>query len=150
MDAMDLRILRIVQSCPDIAVADIAEKAGLSHTPCWRRLKNLEADGVIRGRVAVLDPQAFGLSVNVYASIRLNRHDEETLNSFEAAVRLRPEIVECFLMGGDSDYLLRVVVRSIDDYEQLQRKFLLHLPGVASLNSSFTLKCIKLTTELPI
>lgn len=150
MEAMDLRILQIVQSNPDMAVADIAEKAGLSHTPCWRRLKRLESEGVIRGRVAILDPKALGLTVNVFALIRLSRHDEETLTNFEAMTKDRPEIVECFSMSGESDYILRVVVRSIEEYEQLQKKFLLHLPGVASINSSFTLKCVKLTTELPI
>ncbi len=150
MDAMDLRILQVVQAYPDMAVADIAEKAGLSHTPCWRRLKRLESEGVIRGRVAVLDAKALGLTVNVFALLKLGRHDEATLNEFEAMTKNRPEIVECFSMSGDSDYILRVVVRSIDEYEQLLKKFLLHLPGVVSINSSFTLKCVKLTTELPI
>jgi Lrp/AsnC family transcriptional regulator len=150
MEAMDLRILQIVQSNPDMAVADIAEKAGLSHTPCWRRLKRLESEGVIRGRATLLDPKALGLTVNVFALIRLSKHDEDTLNNFEAMTKDRPEIVECFSMSGESDYILRVVVRSIDEYEQLLKKFLLHLPGVAAINSSFTLKCVKLTTELPI
>lgn len=150
MDTMDLRILQVVQAHPDLPVNEIAERAGLSHTPCWRRLKRLESEGVIRGRVAVLDPKALGLTVNVFALIRLSRHDEETLNSFEAMTRDRPEIVECFSMSGESDYILRVVVRSIEEYEQLLKKFLLHLPGVAAVNSSFTLKCVKLTTELPI
>ena len=150
MDAIDHRILDHMQSHPEMSVAELAERVGLSQTPCWRRIKRLEADGVIRERAVLLDPVALGLGVNVFASLKLRQHDEATLEALERAARERPEIVECFSMSGESDYILRVVIRSIEAYEQFLKKVLLHLPGVASINSSFALKCVKCTTRLPI
>jgi Lrp/AsnC family transcriptional regulator len=101
-------------------------------------------------RAVLLDPVALGLNVNVFAGLKLRQHDESTPEALERAARERPEIVECFSMSGESDYILRVVIRSIDAYEQFLKKVLLHLPGVSSVNSSFALKCVKLTTRLPI
>ena len=150
MDATDHKILRILQKDADMPMAELAKQVGLSHTPCWRRVKQLEKSGVIRERVVILDPDRVGLNVNVLANIRLKAHDEETLNAFERAARERPEIVECFIMGGESDYAVRIVVESIEAYEGLLKKVLLHFPGVASVNSHFALKCVKNTTRLPI
>lgn len=150
MDAMDLKILRALQAQPDLSMAELADKVGLSHTPCWRRIKKLEAEGVIVKRALLLDPKAVGLGVNVIAQLHFARQDEETLEAFENAVSKHPQIVECFSMSGESDYLLRVVARSIEDYEQFLKKVVLHLPGVSTVNSSFSLKTVKLTTDLPI
>ena len=150
MDAVDRKILQILQSDASIAMADLAQRVGLSHTPCWRRVKQLEENGTIRERVVILDPVLMGLNVNVLANIRLKAHDEDTLNAFERAARERPEIVECFIMGGESDYAVRIVVSSIEEYETLLKKVLLHFPGVASVNSHFALKCVKNTTRLPL
>ena len=150
MDGIDRKILRILQEDADIAMADLAKRVGLSHTPCWRRVKQLEKSGVIRERVVILDPHVMGLNVNVLANIRLKAHDEDTLIAFGRAARERPEIVECFIMGGESDYAVRIVVGSIEDYEALLKKVLLHFPGVASVNSHFALKCVKNTTRLPL
>ena len=150
MDDIDLKILRNLQDKPGISMVDLAQAVGLSHTPCWRRVKQMEKSGVIRERVVILDPQLMGLSVNVLANIRLKAHDEQTLNAFEQAARERPEIVECFIMGGESDYAVRIVVGSIEEYESLLKKVLLHFPGVASVNSHFALKCVKNTTRLPL
>jgi len=150
MDAIDLKILKEMQENPEIAVSDLALKVGLSHTPCWRRVKKLEADGVIAGRAILLNPVALGLPVVVFADLKLRQHDEETLEALEAAARDLDEITECYSMSGDSDYILRVVVRSIEEYEGLLKKVLLHLPGVSSVHSHFALKCIKNTTRLPI
>jgi len=150
MDAIDRKILRILQEDADIAMADLAKRVGLSHTPCWRRVKQMEKSGVIRERVVILDPHVMGLNVNVLANIRLKAHDEDTLIAFERAARERPEIVECFIMGGESDYAVRIVVGSIEEYEALLKKVLLHFPGVASVNSHFALKCVKNTTRLPL
>ena len=150
MDAVDRKILQILQSDASIAMADLAQRVGLSHTPCWRRVKQLEENGTIRERVVILDPVLMGLNVNVLANIRLKAHDEDTLNAFERAARERPEIVECFIMGGESDYAVRIVVSSIEEYETLLKKVLLHFPGVASVNSHFALKCLKNTTRLPL
>lgn len=150
MDGTDLKILRILQDDAGISMVDLAQKVGLSHTPCWRRVKLLEEQGAIAGRAVLLDPAVMGLSVNVLANIKLKAHDEATLEAFEQAARDRPEIVECFTMGGDSDYAVRIVIGSIDDYEHLLKKVLLHFPGVASVVSHFALKCVKNTTRLPI
>jgi Lrp/AsnC family transcriptional regulator len=150
MDAVDLKILRVLQEDGGISMADLATRIGLSHTPCWRRVKQLEESGAIKGRAVLLDPVVMGLAVNVLANIRLRAHDEATLEAFERAARERPEIMECFTMGGESDYAIRVVIGSIDEYEHLLKKVLLHFPGVASINSHFALKCVKNTTRLPI
>lgn len=150
MDEIDRRILRVVQANPDLPIAELATKAGLSHTPCWRRLKKLEADGIICGRAVLLDAKQLGLVVNVFAHVRLKQHDEETLDALELSVSLHPEIVESFSMSGTSDYVLRVVAKSIEDYERFLKKTLLHLPGVSSINSSFALKTVKMTTVLPV
>jgi len=150
MDETDLKILRLLQDRPEISVVDLAEQVGLSHTPCWRRIKQLEASGAIRERVVILDPKTMGLDINVFAHVRLKAHDEDTLVALEQATWDLPEIVDCFSMSGESDYILRIVVRSIEDYERFLKKVLLHLPGVASINSHFALKCVKKTTKLPI
>lgn len=150
MDETDRKILRILQESPDISIQATAERVGLSQTPCWRRIRKLEADGIIRGRVSLLDAGALGLSVNVFAHLRLKQHDEDTLEALERAVHSRPEILEAFSMSGESDYVLRIIVGGVEDYERFLKKVVLHLPGVASVRSSFALKCIKMTTALPI
>ncbi|MGA7676264.1 MAG: Lrp/AsnC family transcriptional regulator [Rhizomicrobium sp.] len=150
MDDFDRKILRVFQAKPELSVQELAEQVGLSHTPCWRRLKKLEADGVIKGRAVILDPEALGLSITVFAHIKVKQHDENTLEVFERSARECPEIVECFSMSGDADFLLRIVTGSVSEYEQFLKRTLLHLPGVGSVNSSFALKCVKFTTMLPI
>lgn len=150
MDRLDRKILSALQQFPEMSVVDIAAHVGLSHTPCWRRIKKLEEMGAIRGKVVLLDAQLLGLTVDVFAQLKLKQHDEETLNRFETAVRDRSEIVECFSMSGDSDYLIRIVIDSIASYETFLKKVLLHLPGVGSINSNFALGCVKMTTNLPI
>ena len=150
MDTIDRKILTLIQSHPDLSVIELSEQVGLSHSPCWRRLKRLEITGVIRERAVLLNPAALGLTVNVFAHLKLRQHDESTLEALESAAKHRQEIVECFSMSGESDYILRIVIGNIDDYEKFLKKVLLHLPGVASVNSSFALKCVKLTTQLPI
>jgi Lrp/AsnC family transcriptional regulator len=150
LDKIDLRILRIVQANPEISVMKLADEIGLSHTPCWRRLKRLEKDGIILGPAKLLNADWLGFRINVFASVRLQVHDESTMDQFENAVASCREIVECFSVSGDSDYMLRVVCRTIEEYEQLLKKVLLHLPGVAAVNSRITLKRVKLTTMLPL
>jgi Lrp/AsnC family transcriptional regulator len=131
-------------------MAELAEEVGLSQTPCWRRLKALEGEGFIARRAVLLDARKLGFAVDVFAQVKIGRHDEATLDAFEEAVRQHPEIVECFSMTGESDYVMRIVARSIEDYERFLKKVLLHLPGVAAVNSSFALKPVKVTTDLPI
>lgn len=150
MDDMDRKILAVIQADSSLSVAEMAEKVGLSHTPFWRRLKKLENEGVVRERVSILDPDKLGLSITVFVNIKLKEHDEDTLERFEQEVRDIPEVVECFSMSGETDYVVRALVRSIEEYERLLKRKLLHLPGVVAVNSHFALKCIKLTTQLPI
>ncbi|QQN75488.1 Lrp/AsnC family transcriptional regulator [Croceicoccus sp. YJ47] len=150
MDETDWKILRTLQADPDLSINALSERVGLSHTPCWRRLKRMEEDGVIRGRSLLLNERKLGLGVDVFANIRLSRHDAETLDAFESAVQSLPNIVECFLVGGESDYVLRVITGSIEEYERYLKKTLVHLPGVSSVNSSFAMRRVKLTSRLPI
>lgn len=150
MDELDRKILSTLQAHPELATNDIATKVGLSATPCWRRLKQLKKDGYILGKAVLLDPAKLGLKVNVFAEVRLKQHDEATLEALEEKVRSHREIVECFSVSGDADYLMRILVSSIDAYEAFLKKVLLHLPGVSAVNSRFALGCVKLTTAVPI
>lgn len=150
LDETDRRILRAWQAQPDAKVAEIADQVGLSHTPCWRRMRKLEAAGIVLGQALLLDAKLLGLGVSVFARLRLRQHDEETLDALEAATRACPQIVECFSMTGESDFLVRVIVSDVEGYELFLKKTLLHLPGVASVDSSFALKCVKMTAQLPI
>lgn len=126
-----------------ISIAALADAVRLSQTPCSRRVKKLENDGIIQGRALWLDARKLGLGVDVFAHIRLKTHDEAALVALECQTMTHPEIVECFSMSGESDYLMRVVAGSIDNYERFLKKLLLHAPGFASINSNFALQCIK-------
>lgn len=150
LDKYDLNILRCLQANADISMAELGEAVGLSHTPCWRRVKRLEGEGYIRQRVTLLDSERLNLSVAVHAYITIKSHDEDSLLAFESAVKSVDAIVECYSITGDKDYLLKVVVQSVDHYEQLLKSKLVHLPNVASVNSVFALKQIKYTTQLPL
>lgn len=150
LDEFDLKILRTLQENADYSMAELGEKVGLSHTPCWRRIKRLEAEGVVLGKVTLLNPQILNLGVTVHAYITIKSHDEASLTSFESAVSDVQEIVECYSTSGEKDYLLKIIVTSVDHYEQLLKQTLVHLPNVASVNSTFALKQIKYTTKLPL
>ncbi len=150
LDEYDLKILRTLQENADYSMAELGEKVGLSHTPCWRRIKRLEAEGVIKGKVTLLNAQVLNLGVTVHALVNIKHHDEDSLNAFEAAVAEVKEVVECYSTSGDTDYLLKIVVNSVSDYERFMKQTLGHLPNVASFNSTFALKQVKYTTKLPI
>ena len=150
LDAIDRRILRVLQENARIANVDLAQEVGLSPSPCLRRVRDLEEAGVVRGYVALLDPGALGLKVSVFIQVRLERQIEEALETFEAAVLARPEVMECYLMTGDADYLLRVVVSDLAAYERFLMDSLTRLPGVANIRSSFALKQVKYRTALPL
>lgn len=149
-DSIDLKLLRALQSDPSLSVAELGERIGLSHTPCWRRLKKLEAEGLITGRNVVLDADALGLHVTVFCFIRLKQHDRASMEAFEEGARSNPNILQCYTMSGEQDYLLRVVAGSIKAYERLLKKDLLSLPFVGTLNSSFAMSEIKNSSILPI
>ena len=148
--AFDRKILAVLQAEPDITVGALAERIGLSQTPCWRRLKALEKEGYIARRAVILDAHRLGFLVDVFAQVRLSHHDGDTLDRFEEAVRDHPQVISCYLMSGESDYLMRILCHSIEDYDRFLKKTLLHMPGVASVNSSFSLKTVKQTTDLPV
>lgn len=150
INPVDLRLLAAMQANPGASLAELADTCGMSQTPCWRRLKRMQDEGIVRDRSWTIDGGKVGLSINLFAEVRLKQHDEETLAAFEEAVADRPEIVECFTMSGESDYVLRIMVDSVATYESLLRKILLHLPGVAAINSRLALKAVKLTTQLPL
>ena len=150
LDQYDVKILQTLQNNADISMAELGEEVGLSHTPCWRRVKRLEEQGYILKRVTLLEPSKLNLTVSVHAYITIKSHDESSLNAFETAVQGIREIVECYSITGDKDYLLRLVVSSVDEYEKLLKAELVHLPNVASVNSAFALKQVKYTTSLPL
>jgi len=150
MNEMDRKILRTLQAEPGLSMQALSERVGLSHTPCWRRLRKLEQAGVVDTRAVVLDQDGVGLPISVFAHLKLKQHDETTLEAFERTMLDCPMIVECFSIAGSSDYICRIVVESIAAYETLLKKTLLHLPGVSEVNSQVALKRVKLTTRLPI
>jgi len=150
LDDFDIKIMQALQHNADYSMNELGELVGLSHTPCWRRIKRLEADGFIRGKVTLLDAKKLNLGVTVHAYITIKNHDEASLNAFESAVDEVREIVECYSTTGDKDYLLRITVENVDHYEQLLKQTLVHLPNVDSVNSTFALKQVKYTTALPL
>ncbi len=150
LDAIDRRILHVLQDEARTPNVELARQVGLSPSPCLRRVRELEASGVIRRHVTLLDPAAVGLGVSVFVNVRLERQVEDALDRFEAAVLARPEVMECYLMTGDADYLLRVVVRDVPAYETFLMEHLTRVRGIASIRSSFALKQVKYTTALPL
>ncbi len=150
LDNYDKKILKALQDNAELSMADLGDQVGLSHTPCWRRVKRLEEEGYILRRVTLLTAEKLDFNVSVHAYITIKSHDEQSLIAFESAVHAIPEIVECYSITGEKDYLLRMVVSSVDQYEKLLKKTLVHLPNVASVNSVFALKQVKYTTALPI
>ena len=150
LDAIDARILAELQRDGRMTIVDLAERVGLSPSPCLRRVRILESAGVITGYVAVVDQNKVGLEVNVFASIRLERQREEELERFNTAVAQWPEVMECYLMTGTRDYLMRIVVGSLGEYEGFIREKLSRLDGVSSIESSFALRKVKHATAVPV
>jgi DNA-binding Lrp family transcriptional regulator len=150
LDALDRRILDVLQRDARISNVDLAEKVNLSPSPCLRRVRELEGTGVIRRYAALLDPLALGLSVSVFIHVALEKQVERVLDTFETAIRDRPEVMECYLMTGESDYLLRVVVPDMPALERFIVDFLTRIPGVGNIKSSFALKQVKYETALPL
>ena len=150
LDAASIRILQELQRDGSMSLADLARSVGLSSSPCWRRLNELRNAGVIQRTVAIVDPDAIGLSVNVFVQVTLEKQNAAALKTFQEAVRHRPEVMECYLMSGEADYLLRVVVRDLAHYQKMVIEHLVTIPGVATVKSSFALDRIKYTTALPV
>lgn len=150
LDRIDRHILAELQCAADLSMQELGERVGLSHTPCWRRVKRLQKCGLIRQRVALLDAEQLDLAVNVFVNVTLKRHQENALNRFEESVQAVPEIVECYSVSGETDFLLRIVVADVGAYERLLKETLVHLPEVGNLTSTFALRQVKYTTALPL
>ncbi|MEA2783216.1 MAG: Lrp/AsnC family transcriptional regulator, leucine-responsive regulatory protein [Rhodospirillaceae bacterium] len=150
LDAIDAKIVRELQLDARITNVELSERVGLSPTPCLRRIKALEKSGVIKSYTALVDESAVGLPVSVFVSVSLERQIEPALELFEAQIQGQPEILECYLMTGDSDYLLRVVTSDLMAYERFLKQHLTRIPGVANIRSSFSLKQVIHRTTLPL
>jgi len=150
IDPMDLRILAALQENAKLTNVELAAKVNLSPSPCLARVRKLENAGVISRYVSLLNPLALGLGVSVFIQIRLEKQVEHALEQFEAAMHRHPEVMECYLMTGDSDYLLRVLVADIPALERFIVDELSKTPGVANIRSSFALKQVKYKTALPL
>ena len=150
LDATDWRILALLQGDARLSNVDLAHAVGLSPSPCLNRVRTLEQSGYIHRFVTLLDPIKLGLKVSVFIQVTLEKQIEPALEAFEQAIRERPEVMECYLMTGDADYLLRVVVPDLQAVEQFIVNFLSRVPGVGNIKSSFALKQVKYQTELPL
>lgn len=149
MDRYDRQILEILQDDATVAVAELGERVGLTTTPCWRRVQKLEESGVIRKRVALLDPARLNVGVTVFVSVRTSQHNDRWLKQFHALVASIAEVTEFYRMAGDTDYLLRVVVPDIAAYDRVYKK-LIQGAELADVSSSFAMEQIKYTTALPL
>ncbi len=150
IDEIDRQILERLQDNARISNADLAREVGLSPSPCLRRVRELEASGVIKRFATLLEPASVGLPISVFVQVTLERQVESALEAFESTILARPEVMECYLMTGDSDYLLRIVVSDIAAYEKFLKDSLTRVPGVASIKSSFALNQVKYGTALPL
>jgi Lrp/AsnC family transcriptional regulator len=149
VDKIDRKILALLQKDATIPVAEVGRKVGLSTTPCWRRIQKMEEDGVIRGRVAVLDPVKINAGVTVFVSVKTNEHNEAWMRKFASVVDEFTEVVEFYRMSGDVDYLLRVVVPDIGAYDAFYKKLISKI-ALTDVSSSFAMGQIKYTTALPL
>ncbi|MEM7774480.1 MAG: Lrp/AsnC family transcriptional regulator [Pseudomonadota bacterium] len=149
LDAMDLKILAILQEDCTRPVADIGKAVGLSTTPCWRRIQKMEESGIIRGRVALIDPDAIDVGVNVFVFIKTDQHSMDWLDRFHAAVSEFPEVIGFYRMSGEVDYLLRVVVPDIAAYDAFYKR-LISKVEISNVTSTFAMEELKATTKLPL
>lgn len=149
LDSTDRRILALLQEDATISVSEISDRVSLSQTPCWKRIKRLEREGVIDRKVTILNRDRLGIGVTVIVSIRTAQHTDDWLQAFADGVARIPEVVEFYRMSGEIDYLLKVVVRDIADYDRIYRK-LTKVAPLHDVSSSFAMQEIKSTTSLPL
>ncbi|HEY5379255.1 MAG TPA: Lrp/AsnC family transcriptional regulator [Pseudolabrys sp.] len=149
MDAIDRKILAVVQQDASLSVAEIGQRVGLSSTPCWKRLQKLEAEGVILRRVAIINPDKVGLGITVFVSVETGDHSQDWLKHFAEVVDAMPEVMEFYRMAGDVDYILRVVVADMQSYDAFYKNLIATVP-LKNVTSRFAMERIKSTTALPI
>ena len=150
IDATDARILNVLQRQGRISNAELSEAVHLSASACHRRVQRLEEAGIIREYVALLDPRKLGRPTVVFVEITLQGQADEVLDAFEREVKKIPDVLECHLMAGTADYLLKVVAQDTEDFARIHRRSLARLPGVAQMHSSFALRTVRQTTALPV
>jgi Lrp/AsnC family transcriptional regulator len=150
LDATDLAILRLIQADASLSLGDIAKEVGLTQTPCWKRIRRMEETGIITGRVTLVNAEKLGLGISVFVAIETGDHSADWIESFAKTVADMPEIVECWRLGGDVDYLLRVVVSDMTAYDGFYRKLTARVSSLRKVTSRFAMECVKSTTALPI
>ena len=150
LDRLDLQILDVLQRQGALSVADVAAQVRLSTTTCWRRIQQLEQNGVIKARVALLDRNALGLDVTMFAQVKLANTSRDAIAEFEVAIRDRAEVLECYTLTGEWDFLLKIVTRNMKAYEAFYLDYLSRIPCVQSVNSSVAVTVIKESTALPL
>jgi Lrp/AsnC family transcriptional regulator len=150
LDPVDARILDLIQHDASLSVAEIAERVGLSSSPCWRRIKRLEDDGVIQRRVTILDREKLGLAFEVYCTVKLALPSRENLDAFEAAITKLPEVVQCATVTGSADYELKIVTRDMHSFDDFLRGQLLSLGLVSNIESRIVIRSVKNTTAAPL
>lgn len=150
LDRYETRILTELQRNSRLTNQELAERVGLSPSPCWRRVRQLEEAGVIRRYATLLDPRKVGVGESVFCNVTLERHTEGAVERFEEEVMRHPEILECYAMTGEADYLLRVVVPEVSAYDRFLQDFIFRLPGVDHVKSHFALREVKYDTALPL
>lgn len=150
LDAVDARILALIQDDAGLSVAEVAERVGLSSSPCWRRIKRMEEAGVILGRATLLDREKLGLNFEVYATLKLSLPTKENLDAFEAAVGRWPEVVQCATVTGEADYVMRVITRDMNGFDEFLREKVLSLGLVSNVQSRIVMRSVKNATAIPL
>jgi Lrp/AsnC family transcriptional regulator len=150
LDPTDRAILRLIQRDAALSLAAIAAEVGLTPTPCWKRIRRLEAAGIVTGRVTLLDPARVGLPLSVFVSLEIGDHSAAWIDAFAETVTAMPEVLECWRMGGDVDYLLRVAVADMPAYDGFYRRLTAAVPGLRNVTSRFAMERVKSTTVLPV
>jgi Lrp/AsnC family transcriptional regulator len=150
LDGYDRRILALLQEDASLSSAQIAEQVGLSQSPCWRRIQRMKEEGIIRGQVTLLDRKKIGLNTQIFAQVKLNAHGRSNFTEFTEAIRGFPEVLECYVLMGAVDFMLRIVAADIEAYERFFFEKLSLVPGIQEVNSVVALSEIKSTTSLPV
>lgn len=150
LDATDLKLLDLMQQDASLSVADLADKVGMSQSPCWRRVQRLKEEGYIDRQVTLLNRRRLGLNTQIFARIKLSAHGRANLTDFSKAVAAFPEVLECYVLLGSDDFLLRIVTKDIESYERFFYSHLSQLPGVQEITSGIVMSDAKSTTALPL
>jgi Lrp/AsnC family transcriptional regulator len=150
LDRIDRQILGLIQADASLPIQQIADKVGLSVNPCWRRIRQMESAGIIQGRVALVDPEKVGLGLTVFVRVKTREHSADWARTLNEVIAAMPEILECHRIGGDVDYLLKVVVQNMADYDRTYKELIERLPSLADVSALFSMERLKSVTGLPI